>query len=67
MLYWNFLFFSFWKNKAGQEILDMAFGCNKWMHVVLFFDHEKLESELYINLKVLFISISLYPSWSISS
>ena len=35
----------------------MNFGCNKWMHVVLFFDNERLKSELYVNLKVVFIGV----------
>lgn len=31
-----------------------SLGCDKWVHVTLFFDNEELESELYVDFKVSF-------------
>ena len=37
---------------AGQQMFDKLLGCDEWVHVILFFDNEELESELHVNLKV---------------
>ena len=39
---------------AGQEMHGRSLGCDKWVHVTLFFNNEELESELYVDLKVSF-------------
>ena len=48
---WNYLF-RFHTNMAGQTMHHRSLGCNKWVHVILFYDNEELESELYVDLKV---------------
>ena len=52
---------------AGQEMLHKLLGCDEWVHVILFFDNEELESELHVNLKVMFFIFTFFGDFSSSN